>query len=229
MPGACKYLLNSCKDKGASPGMGEFQQMVDPTVTGCWDKTPTPGWLLDIWADLGHREAQLGTAYEGILPSTPSAKNLFHSFHQEPPYLSLVHQIASLAELDQRKTSAQCHRTQTNKAALHTQIPRTGGTLIMTWSGILCSVPRWPHRFSPLGLKGVDPSRKRGSWCVQVLGTCETKGCHPDIQNATLKFIPKETKADRICLPWFNMRSPIVWDLEFVLTGKKGCLGGSIC
>lgn len=73
-----------------------------------------------------------GQAMREFFLQPPVQRISFHSFHHEPPYLSLVPQIANLAEVDQRKTSAQCHRTQTNKAALYTQTPRTRGILIMT-------------------------------------------------------------------------------------------------
>lgn len=70
MPGACKYLLNSCKAEGARLGMGGVGvggvlRVVNPRLTGYWDKTLTPGRPSDLWADLGRGEAQLGDSLGG--------------------------------------------------------------------------------------------------------------------------------------------------------------------
>lgn len=202
--------------------------MVNPRVTGCWDKTPTPRWSADIWADWGHREAQLGDSLWGNPSFKPQCKEFQFIHFNMNRLISLWYTKLSVWQnwIVEGNSSAPKDFCSVSRAPDKQSCfiyPNTlyGWYPYVTSSSILCSVPRWPHRFPPLSLEGIDLSRKRAPWSVQVLGTCKIKACLPHIQNITLKFRPKETKADRICLPWFSTWSPIVWDLEFVLTTGK--------
>ena len=134
MPGACKYLLNLCKDKGASPGMGSSCRWKIQELLAAETKPPLLGVhqiYEQIWAT---EKPSWGNSLWGN-PSFNSQCKEFHVIYfNTNRLLSLGYTRLPIWRNwieETPKTSAQYPGTHTNKAAVHIQTPNTGDILIV--------------------------------------------------------------------------------------------------